>query len=102
MAAQIPVGQLAAGQQAGKPQRRGLARGEVLAHPSAHPDLTWAEWMPGSQWEMPGGEQLGMVPCGVEQGNPAPQLQWVSWGLPGDIWDSDTLFSSPLPLCYPR
>lgn len=43
---QIPAGQLAGGQQVGKPQHRGLClrskgRGRVLAVPSAHPDLTW-------------------------------------------------------------
>lgn len=30
--------------------RIGSARWGVLAHPSVQPDLTWAEWMPRSQW----------------------------------------------------
>lgn len=106
MDAQIPVGQLEGGRRAGKPQHRQLylggqvcqlgGPGRSLCPPA--PDLGRA--CARSQWGAPGGEQLGRVPCGEEQGSLAPQLCWESWGFLETPWDPGTRLR--LLLCYQR
>lgn len=84
VAPQIPGGQLAVGQQqVSLSAGAGPWGGPGTSLRPPRPDLGRVDArVPVGNAR---GEQLGMVPCGGEQGSPALQLQWVSWGLPGDI-----------------